>query len=74
MNENKKKTSSKFEVFREEMQRRREEMKKTLCSQIDVSFETSVDGLLNHVTKFLNSVKPNETVKNNSTCPDQLGM
>ncbi|KAH9406492.1 hypothetical protein TYRP_013472 [Tyrophagus putrescentiae] len=75
MDESKKNTSLRLEEFRNEMNRQREEIKKTLCRQIDQSFETSSDNLLNNVAKFVSGVKLNETIqyKPPSTSSDQYG-
>lgn len=57
-----------MELFRNEMNRRRDEMKKVLSRQIDTSFETSLDGVLKHTSYFMSKVKPStgETIMQKS--------
>lgn len=67
-NANNKKMDSRMELFRNEMNRKRDAMKKALSLQIDTSFETSLDGVLKHTAHFISKVKPSagETFKQKS--------
>lgn len=64
-NANKKRIDSRMELFRREINQRRDTMKKSLCRQIDTSLETSLDGLLTHTANSMSKIKRNfiETIK-----------
>lgn len=63
-----------MELFRKEINQRRNEAKYVISLQIDASFGTSMDGLLEHAINFMSNVKPNTSETNKQKSASTFGQ